>query len=107
TYSRVRASGLFDGWPYQPSTTWGPETPRPSRKRPLEMWSMVMAAMAVAVGVRAESCTTEVPSLMVDVWPAIQARGEKASEPQASAVHTESNPRRSASTVVSMISGGG
>src|SRR5579871_3772481 len=27
TYSRVRASGAGNGWPYQPSTTWGPETP--------------------------------------------------------------------------------
>src|SRR5438128_401108 len=32
TYSRVRASGLGYGWPYQPSTTCGPEAPRPSTK---------------------------------------------------------------------------
>ena len=51
-----------------------------------------MAAMAVAVGVRAASCTTEVPSLMVEVWPAIQPSGVKASDPHASAVHTESKP---------------
>ena len=67
TYSRVRASGLVDGRPYQPSTTWGPDTPRPSWKRPPEMWSRVRAAMAVAVGVRPASCTTLVPSLMVEV----------------------------------------
>ena len=62
TYSRVRASGAGNGWPYQPSTTWGPETPRPSTKRPPERWSMVWAAMAMAVGVRAESWHSEVPS---------------------------------------------
>ncbi len=68
---------------------------------------MVMAAMAVAVGVRAASCTTPVPSLMVEVCPAIQASGEKASEPHASALHTESKPRRSASWVTGITSGGG
>ena len=59
-------------------------------KRPLERWSRVRAAMAVAVGVRAASCTTLVPSLMVEVCPASQPSGVKASDPQASAVHTES-----------------
>ena len=48
------------------------------------------APIAVAVGVRAESCTTEVPSLIFDVWAPIQASGVKASEPQDSAVQTES-----------------
>ena len=33
-YSRIRASGLANGWPYQPSTTCGPETPRPRITRP-------------------------------------------------------------------------
>ena len=28
-YSRVRASGLGKRWPYHPSTTCGPDTPRP------------------------------------------------------------------------------
>ena len=32
-YSRVRASGLPNGTPCQPSTTCGPEAPMPSRKR--------------------------------------------------------------------------
>ena len=90
TYSRVRASGLSDGRPYQPSTTCGPDTPSPSWNRPLERWSRVIAAMAVAVGVRAASCTTEVPSLMVEVCPASRPSGVKASDPHASAVHTES-----------------
>ena len=34
TYSRVRASGLANGWPYQPSTTCGPDTPRPEDEAP-------------------------------------------------------------------------
>ena len=33
-YSRVRASGLANGCPYQPSTTCGPETPSPRISRP-------------------------------------------------------------------------
>ena len=89
-YSRVRESGLAKGWPYQPSTTCGPETPRPRTRRPPERWSRVRACMAVAVGVRAESCTTAVPRRILDVWAAIQVRGVKASDPQASAVKTES-----------------
>ena len=90
TYSRVRARGFENGWPYQPSTTCGPDTPSPRIRRPLERWSRVSACIAVAAGVRAESCTTAVPSLMREVWAPIQASGVKASEPHASAVHTES-----------------
>ena len=43
--------------------------------RPPQRWSMVKAAMAVAVGVRADSCTIDVPSLIRDVWEPHQARG--------------------------------
>ena len=46
--------------------------------------------MAVAVGVRAESWTTEVPRRSRFVCAPIQASGVKASEPQASAVQMES-----------------
>ena len=63
--------------------------------------------MAVAVGVRAESCTTDVPSLIAWVWAPTQASGVKASDPQASAVHTESKPRRSASWARPTKSSGG
>ena len=63
-YSRVRASGLGNFWPYQPSTTCGPDTPRPRMWRPPERWSRVSAAIAHAVGVRADSWITEVPSRM-------------------------------------------
>ena len=61
-YSRVRASGLGYGWPYQPSTTWGPDAPRPSMNRPPVRWSRVSADMAVATGVRADIWQTPVPS---------------------------------------------
>ena len=64
-------------------------------------------AIAVAVGVRAESCTTEVPSRMRSVWAPIQASGVKASEPHASAVQIESRPRRSASWAMPIRSAGG
>jgi hypothetical protein len=46
--------------------------------------------MAVAVGDRAESWTTEVPSRIVEVFAPIHASGVKASEPHASAVQIES-----------------
>src|SRR5664280_392549 len=51
-YSRVRASGFSKDCPYQPSTTWGPDTPSPRTKRPPDRWSMVIAAMPMAVGLR-------------------------------------------------------
>lgn len=91
TYSRVAVSGLFgNGRPYQPSTTCGPDSPRPSIIRPPERWSSVSACIAVAVGVRAAICATAVPSRIREVRAAIQVSGVNASEPQASAVHTES-----------------
>ncbi len=80
-YSRVRASGLANGWPYQPSTTCGPDTPRPRMKRPPERWSMVMAAMAVAAGVRADICTMAVPRRRRSVRAPHQASGVRTSEP--------------------------
>ncbi len=60
-YSRIRASGLANGWPYQPSTTCGPDTPSPSTIRPPLRWSSDIAAIAVAAGVRAEICMIAVP----------------------------------------------
>ena len=62
-YSRIRASGLANGCPYQPSTTWGPETPRPRMKRPPQRWSSDIAAIAVAAGARAEICDDRGPEL--------------------------------------------
>ena len=68
-------------------------------KRPPERWSSVIAAIAVAAGVRADSWTMPVPSRMRSVCAPHQASGVSASEPYASAVQTESNPSRSASWI--------
>ena len=46
---------LAPGTPCQPSTTCGPDVPRPSRTRPPESWSSVAAVIAVMAGVRAGS----------------------------------------------------
>ncbi len=81
TYSRVRASGLANGSPYQPSTTCGPDTPSPSMKRPPLRWSMVIAAIAVAVGRRALIWMIVVPSLTRSVCEPHQASGVSASLP--------------------------
>ena len=96
TTSRVRASGFLKGWPYQPSTTWGPLTPMPSTSRPPERWSRVSACMAMEVGVRPDICTIEVPSRTFCVSRPHQASGVNASEPQASAVKIASKPDSSA-----------
>ena len=68
---------------------------------------MVSAAMAIAVGVRADSWHSEVPRRTRSVREPHQARGVRASEPYDSAVHTESKPRRSASSTSSTAWGGG
>ena len=81
TYSRVRASGFAYGCPYHPSTTWGPEAPRPRMKRPPVRWSMVIAAIAVAVGVRADIWMIDVPSWMRVVAAPHHASGVTASLP--------------------------
>ncbi len=81
TYSRVRASGLGNGRPYQPSTICGPDTPSPSISRPWLRASSVMAAMAAFAGVRASSWMIEVPILIRVVRAAYQVRGVSASEP--------------------------
>ena len=76
-------------------------------KRPPERWSSVIAAIAVAAGVRADSCTMPVPRRIRSVCAPHQASGVRASEPYASAVHTESNPSRSASLTASSAPSGG
>ena len=80
-YSRVRASGFSNVCPYHPSTTWGPDTPSPSTKRPPDRWSMVRAAMPIAVGVRADSWHSAVPRRTRSVCEPHQARGVRASDP--------------------------
>ena len=80
-YWRVRAIGRGKGCPYQPSTTWGPETPTPRMSRPFVRWSSVVTVIATQAGVRAEICMMPVPSLMRDVCAPTHASGVKASEP--------------------------
>ena len=106
-YARVRASGLSKGAPYQPSTTCGPDTPRPSTNRPPDRWSSVIAAIAIAVGARADSCARFVPRRIFDVDAPHHASGVSASDPYDSATHAESNPSRSASRMVSTGAAGG
>ena len=76
-------------------------------KRPPERWSIVIAAIAVAAGVRADICMIAVPSLTVSVAAPHQASGVSASEPYASAVQTELKPSRSASLTASSAPAGG
>ena len=68
---------------------------------------MVIAAIAAAVGVRADICMMAVPSRTRSVLEPHQARGVSASEPYASAVHTESSPRSSALATSSAAPSGG
>ena len=90
TYSRVLASGFENGRPYHPSTTWGPLTPIPSRKRPPDSPSSVIACIAIVAGLRADICAIPVQRWIRSVAAATAARGENASELQDSPVHTES-----------------
>jgi hypothetical protein len=106
-YSRVRASGFANGIPYQPSTTCGPETPSPRMNLPFERRSIVIAAIAVAAGWRADIWTIAVPSFSRSVEEPHHASGVRQSEPYASAVQIESNPSRSASAIASTAPGGG
>ena len=103
-YSRVRASGMPNGRPYQPSTTCGPDTPMPSRKRPSVSTSRVCACIAIVTGLRADICAMPVASLRRVVCAPAHTSGENASELHDSPVHSESNPSASASCAVSMIS---
>ena len=106
-YSRILASGFANDCPYQPSTTCGPDTPTPRISRPPDRWSSVIAAIAVAAGVRAEIWTIAVPSLIRSVSEPHHASGISASDPYASAVQHDSNPSFSASLSDSSAVGGG
>ncbi len=85
TYSRVRASGLSKRTPCHPSETCGPDTPRPSRKRPPERVSSVAAVIAVIAALRAGICMTAAPTSMRSVCAATHDSTVGASEPYASA----------------------
>ena len=81
TYSRVRCSWRANRTPCQPSDTCGPEGPRPSRKRPPEIWSRVAAVIAAIAGLRAGIWKMAEPRLIVSVCPASHASTVAASEP--------------------------
>ena len=80
-YSRVRVSGLPYGTPCQPSTTCGPDGPRPRMKRPPERWSSVIAVIAAIAGVRAGICMIAVPQRSLVVFASTQAAVLTASLP--------------------------
>ena len=67
---------------YQPSTTCGPIRPGLTMCRPPERWSSVSAAIAHAVGVRADSCSTDVPSRTREVLHSHQANGCRRQSPR-------------------------
>ncbi len=97
TYSRVRASCLANRSPCQPSATCGPDVPIPSSIRPPDSWSSVAAVIAVIAGERPGIWKIAEPIRICFVWAASQASTVAASEPYASAAHTEWNPAASAS----------
>jgi hypothetical protein len=101
-YSLVRAIGLPNGTPCQPSTTCGPETPTPHRKRLPDSACKVIAVIAAQAGVRAGICMIDVPALIRVVRASTQAIGVTASVLYASPVQTDSKPTRSASSTVSI-----
>ena len=76
-------------------------------KRPPLRWSSVIAAIAIAVGVRAESWAIAVPRRSVVVDAPHHASGVSASEPYASDAHSESKPSRSAVAICSTMPAGG
>ena len=102
----MRETGRANDTPCQPSDTCGPDTPSPRRKRPSERVSSVAAVIAVMAGVRAGIWNRPEPrpirSVTALMWPSTVA----ASWPQASAIHTESRPSRSASFASSICSSG-
>lgn len=51
-FSRSRVSGWANATPCRPSITRGPEVPNPSTNRPCDKFDRVIAAWAIATGVR-------------------------------------------------------
>jgi len=104
TVSRIRVSGRPNGTPCSPSITWGPEAPRPSRNRPPEMFDSVIAARAMAIGVRVPSWMIPDPSSIREVRAARYPSTDGASAPHASATQQMSRPSFSASRTNSTVS---
>jgi hypothetical protein len=102
TYSFRRVTGRPYGTPCQPSTTWGPDAPKPTINRPPDKSANVIAVIAAIAGVLAGICIIAVPTLIVFVCAKIQAAGVTASDPQASDVQMDSYPRLSACNTLSI-----
>jgi hypothetical protein len=105
TVSRIRVSGRPNATPCSPSITCGPDVPRPSRNRPPEMFDKVIAARAMATGVRVPSWMIPDPSSMRSVRAARYPSADGASAPHASATQQISRPSFSASRPNSTVSG--
>ena len=95
--SRIRVKGRAKGTPWRPSTTWGPEAPRPSMNRSSVTRCRVRATIAVLAADRAPTWKIPEPKIMRSVCWDRAAIGEAASPPQASATQQQSTPSRSAS----------
>ena len=80
-YSLVRVIGLPKRTPCQPSTTCGPDTPRPHRNRPPDRCCSDIAVIAAQAGVRAGICMIAVPTLIRVVRASTQVAGVTASVP--------------------------
>ena len=79
TYSLVRASGLPNATPCQPSITCGPDTPTPNMNRLPDSACNAIAVIAAQAGVRAGICMIPVPALMRVVRASTHATGLTAS----------------------------
>ena len=77
--SLVVSTGLRNRTPCQPSITRGPDVPTPNRNLPSDSSCRLSADVASSAGLREPSCTTNVPSLIVDVLAATYASPVSAS----------------------------
>ena len=78
-YSLVFNKGFPYSIPCQPSTTCGPDTPKPSLNLPLDNLSIVTAVIALIAGVRPGICMMPAPSSIFEVILAKYESGVTAS----------------------------
>ena len=79
--SRRRRTPRSKWTPCQPSITWCPEVPSPSTKRPPEMLSSEAAVWAISAGLRLNTFTMPVATLIRSVRQAISVSTVNASQP--------------------------
>ncbi len=97
-YSLMRTIGFSYGTPWKPSTTCGPDAPRPRMKRPSLTKSQPAAVMAINAAVREYTFRIPVPISTRSVIAARYPTCEMASKLYASATQTTSRPAFSRST---------